>query len=127
MQLNIRAGDFNFWIDAYQKADYHITIMSDSGYIAVGIVEEFFRAGEPFATTGLDNPEINDLIDKAVAAATLEEQWENLMPAMGLIMQEVVGVMAWEQDYLDAASDKIQGLAYNEVGFPWFYGASLAS
>jgi len=126
MQLNIRAGDFNFWIDGYQKGDYHMTLMSDSGYIGVGIVEEFFRAGEPFATTGLDNPEVNDLIDKAVAATTLEEQWTNLMPAMGLIMQEVVGVMAWEQDYLDVASDKLQGLAYNEVGFPWYYGASLA-
>jgi hypothetical protein len=34
--------------------------------------------------------------------------------------------MAWEQDYLDAASTRLQGLAYNEVGFPWFYGAYLA-
>lgn|GEM_PF-721454 len=127
MQLAIKAGDSNFWIDGFQAGDYHMTLMSDSGYIGVGIVEEFFRAGEPFATTGLDNAEVNDLIDKAVAATTLEELWANLMPAMGLIMQEVVGVMAWEQDYLDAASTKIQGLAYNEVGFPWFYGTSLSS
>ncbi len=127
MQLAIKAGDTNFWIDGFQAGDYHMTLMSDSGYIGVGIVEEFFRAGEPFATTGLDNAEVNDLIDKAVAATTLEELWANLMPAMGLIMQEVVGVMAWEQDYLDAASTKIQGLAYNEVGFPWFYGTSLSS
>jgi hypothetical protein len=52
-------------------------------------------------------------------------QWENLMPALGLIMQEVVGVMAWEQDYLDVASTKLQNVAFNEVGFPWFYGTSL--
>jgi peptide/nickel transport system substrate-binding protein len=125
-KLNIRAGDFNFWIDTVQKEDFHMTLMSDSGYIGVGIVEEFFREGEPFANYGLKNPEINELIDKAVAAPNLEEQWEYLMPAMGLIMQEVVGVMGWEQDYLDAASTRIGGLAYNEVGFPWFYGAYLS-
>jgi peptide/nickel transport system substrate-binding protein len=127
MQLNIKAGDTNFWIDGFQNGDYHMSLMSDSGYIAVGIIEEFFRAGEPFATTGLDNPEVNELIDKATSAATLEEQWAALMPAMGLIMQEVVGVMAWEQDYLDVARTDLQNLAYNEVGFPWFYGASLGS
>lgn len=127
MQLNIQAGDTNFWIDGFQNGDYHMTLMSDSGYIGVGIVEEFFRAGEPFATTGLDNAEVNRLIDEATSAATLEEQWAALMPAMGLIMQEVVGVMAWEQDYLDVARTEIQNLAYNEVGFPWFYGASMGS
>ncbi len=126
MQLNIQAGDFNFWIDNYQQGTYDMTLMSDSGFIAVGIVEEFFRAGEPFATTGLDNAEINELIDNAVAATTIEAQWENLLPAMGLIMQEVVGVMAWEQDYLDVASNNLQNVAFNEIGFPWFYGAALA-
>jgi hypothetical protein len=33
--------------------------------------------------------------------------------------------MAWEQDYLDAASTRIGGLAYNEVGFLWLYGTYL--
>ena len=126
MQLNIRAGDFNFWIDGWQKGDYHMSLMSDSGYISVGLIEEFFRGGEPFAVAGINDPEVNEMIDKAVAAPTIEEQWSHLMPAMGKIMQLVPGVMGWEQDYLDAASDKLQGLAYNEVGFPWFYGASLA-
>jgi peptide/nickel transport system substrate-binding protein len=125
MQLNIMSGDTNFWIDSFQNGDYEMTLMSDSGFIAVGIVEEFFRAGEPFATTGLDNPEINELIDNAVAATTIEEQWANLLPALGLVMQEVVGVMAWEQDYLDVASDKLLNVAFNEVGFPWFYGTAL--
>jgi peptide/nickel transport system substrate-binding protein len=124
-RLNIRAGDFNFWIDTVQATDFHMTLMSDSGYIGVGIVEEFFREGEPFANYGLANPELNDLIDAAVAAPNLEEQWENLIPAMAIIMQEVAGVMGWEQDYLDAASTRVGGLAYNEVGFPWFYGTYL--
>jgi peptide/nickel transport system substrate-binding protein len=126
-KLNIRAGDFNFWIDTVQKTDFHMTLMSDSGYIGVGIIEEFFREGEPFANYGLANPELNALIDAAVAAPNLEEQWKNLIPAMAIIMQEVVGVMGWEQDYLDAASSNVGGLAYNEVGFPWFYGAYLGS
>jgi hypothetical protein len=34
--------------------------------------------------------------------------------------------MAWEQDYLDVTSDKLQNLAYSEIGFPYFYGASLS-
>jgi peptide/nickel transport system substrate-binding protein len=124
-RLNIRAGDFNFWIDTVQATDFHMTLMSDSGYIGVGIIEEFFREGEPFANYGLANPELNELIDAAVAAPNLEEQWENLIPAMAIIMQEVVGVMGWEQDYLDAASTRIGGLAYNEVGFLWLYGTYL--
>jgi peptide/nickel transport system substrate-binding protein len=124
-RLNIRAGDFNFWIDTVQATDFHMTLMSDSGYIGVGIIEEFFREGEPFANYGLANPELNELIDAAVAAPNLEEQWDNLIPAMAIIMQEVVGVMGWEQDYLDAASTRVGGLSYNEVGFPWFYGTYL--
>lgn len=125
-RLNIRAGDFNFWIDTVQATDFHMTLMSDSGYIGVGIIEEFFREGEPFANYGLANPELNELIDAAVAAPTLEEQWENLIPAMAIIMQEVVGVMGWEQDYLDAVSTRVGGLSYNEVGFPWLYGTYLS-
>ena len=30
-RLNIRAGDFNFWIDTVQETDFHMTLMSDSG------------------------------------------------------------------------------------------------
>ena len=125
-RLNIRGGDFNFWIDTVQKEDFHVTLMSDSGYIAVGLIEEFFRTGEPFANYGLDNPELNAAIDAAVAAPNLEQQWEHLFRAMALIMQEVPGIMAWEQDYLDAAQTRVEGVAYNEVGFPHFYGASIA-
>ncbi|MCA9834468.1 MAG: hypothetical protein KC435_11000 [Thermomicrobiales bacterium] len=125
MQLNIKAGDINYWIDSFSNGDYEMTLMSDSGYVAVGMVQEFFRSGEPFATTGLANAEIDDLIDKAIGAPTIEEQWEYLMPCIGLIMQEVVGVMGWESDNLDVASNKLQQLAYNEIGFPWFYGAYL--
>ena len=122
-RLNIRAGDFNFWIDTVQKTDFHMTLMSDSGYIGVGIVEEFFREGEPFANYGLKNAELNAAIDAAVASPNLEEQWTYLFDAMAILLQEVPGVMAWEQDYLDATSTKVGGLAFNEVGFPWFYGA----
>jgi hypothetical protein len=34
--------------------------------------------------------------------------------------------MGWEQDYLDAVSDRVQNVLFNEVGFPYFYGASLS-
>jgi peptide/nickel transport system substrate-binding protein len=121
MKLNIRSGDFNFWIDTVQKLDFDMTLMSDSGYIAVGLIQEFFRAGEPFANYGVDVPEVNQAIDAAVAAKSLDEQWKQLFVAMAGILKYVPGVMAWEQDYLDAASDKVKGIAYNEVGFPYFY------
>jgi peptide/nickel transport system substrate-binding protein len=125
-KLNIRAGDFNFWIDAFQKGDYHMTLMSDSGYIAVGIIQEFFEEGQPFAVYGIANPDINAAIKAAIESPNLDDQWKNLFDAMALVMQEVVGVMAWEQDYLDVTSDKLQNLAYSEIGFPYFYGASLS-
>ena len=124
-RLNIQAGDFNFWIDTVQKEEFHVTLMSDSGYIAVGLIEEFFRTGEPFANYGLDNEELNAAIDRAVAAPNLDVQWEALFEAMALVLQEVPGIMAWEQDYLDVARESVQGLTYNEVGFPYFYGAWL--
>ncbi|HEU5431935.1 MAG TPA: ABC transporter substrate-binding protein [Thermomicrobiales bacterium] len=121
MKLNIRSGDFNFWIDTVQKLDFDMTLMSDSGYIAVGLIQEFFRAGEPFANYGVDVPAVNTAIDAAVAAKSLDEQWKQLFVAMAGILKDVPGVMAWEQDYLDAASDKVKGISYNEVGFPYFY------
>jgi ABC-type transport system substrate-binding protein len=121
-RLNIRAGDFNFWIDTVQATDFHVTLMSDSGYIAVGLIEEFFRSGEPFANYGLNIPELDQYIDAAVAAPTLEEQWANLFPAMRIVMEQATGVMAWEDDYLDAAQSRVQDISHNEVGFPYFYG-----
>ncbi len=125
-KLNIQSGDFNFWIDAFTTGKYDMTLMSDSGYIAVGIIQEFFEEKQPFAVWGIANPDINAAISAAVEAPNLDEQWKNLFDAMALIMQDVTGVMAWEQDYLDVASDKIQGLLYSEIGFPYFYGASLS-
>jgi ABC-type transport system substrate-binding protein len=125
-RLNIRSGDFNFWIDTVQSEDFHMTLMSDSGYIAVGIIQEFFREGEPFANYGLANPDLNAAIDAAVSSTNLDEQWAHLFEAMALVLQEVVGVMGWEQDYLDAVSDRVQNVLFNEVGFPYFYGASLS-
>ena len=125
-QLNIKAGDFNYWIDAYQKGEYHMSLMSDSGYIAVGIIQEFFEEGQPFAVYGIADADLNAAITAAIEAPTLDDQWKSLFDAMGLAMQEVVGVMAWEQDYLDAMSDKVQNLLYSEIGFPYFYGAALS-
>jgi peptide/nickel transport system substrate-binding protein len=125
-RLNIRAGDFNFWIDTYLASDYHMTLMSDSGYIAVGIIQEFFREGEPFATTGIANADLNAAIDAAISAPNLEEQWSHLFDAMAIVLQEAVGVMGWEQDYLDVLSERVQNVMFNEVGFPYFYGASLS-
>jgi peptide/nickel transport system substrate-binding protein len=121
-RLNIDAGDFNYWIDKYQKGEYHISLMSDSGFISVGLIEEFFLGGEPFAVAGINDPAINAAIDAATASPNLDEQWEHLFEAMALILQAVPGIMAWEQDYLDVASTKVQGLAFNEVGFGWYYG-----
>lgn len=125
-RLNIRAGDFNFWIDTYLAHDYHMTLMSDSGYIASGILQSFFREGQPFATAGIANPDVNAAIDAAMSATNLDEQWANLFEAMALVLQDVVGVMGWEQDYLDAVSDRVQNVLFNEVGFPYFYGTSLS-
>ena len=58
-RLNIMAGDFNYWIDLYQKGEYHVSLMSDSGFVSVGLIEEFFRSGEPFAVAGINNPAID--------------------------------------------------------------------
>ena len=68
-RLNIRAGDFNFWIDTVQETDFHMTLMSDSGYIGVGIIEEFFRKASHSPIMAWPIPELNELIDAAVRGA----------------------------------------------------------
>jgi peptide/nickel transport system substrate-binding protein len=124
-KLNIRSGDFNFWIDTVGKKDFVITLFSDSGYDSGGLMEEFFYSKAPYNSWGVNDPALDNLIEAAVNAPTRDDIWKNLFPAMAMVMQKAVGVMAWEQLYVYGARTNVQDMGFNEVGFPYLYDAWL--
>ncbi|MDQ2786417.1 MAG: ABC transporter substrate-binding protein [Chloroflexota bacterium] len=125
IKMNIRSGDFNFWIDTVGKKEFTITLFSDSGYDSAGLMEEFFYSKAPYNSWGVNDPALDTLIEAAVNAPTRDDIWKNLFPAMGMVMQKAVGVMAWEQLYVYGARSNVQDVGFNEIGFPYFYDTWL--
>jgi peptide/nickel transport system substrate-binding protein len=122
-QLNILSGDFNFWLDTVFEGDFHITLMSDSGYNSPALVWEFFDSEGVYNDYSYSNPEFDAYVRAALGAATQDEVWENLIPALEMINKDAVGVMGFEQLYLYAATNNLKGTYFNEIGFPFFYDA----
>lgn len=125
-KLNIRTGDFNFWIATCQKLDYHMTLMSDSGSNAFALVEEFWHSTSNQNWQAYKNAKADEYIEKASAATTSKELWDNLFAAMAETMKDAQGVNAWEQQYVYGASAKVQGVFFNEIGYPFFYDTWIA-
>ena len=116
-KLNIQTGDFNFWIDNVTKKNFDMTLMSDSGYNSAGLIEEFFYSKGPYADYLPANDHLDTTIESAVNAPNQDEMWKNLFAGDEMIMQQVPGVMAWEDMYIDGAHTKMQDIGYNESGF----------
>ncbi|MDR5682478.1 MAG: ABC transporter substrate-binding protein [Armatimonadota bacterium] len=125
IELRFRIGDFNFWIGTVSKGEYRSTIMSDSGYESAGILSSFFRTGSVYNWYGFSSPELDRMLDTAVASADPETRWRNLIGAMRIILANAVGVMGWEEDYVFAARANVENLQFNEVAFPYFYATRL--
>ncbi len=125
IKMNIRSGDFNFWIDTVGKKEFTITLFSDSGYDSAGLMEEFFYSKAPYNSWGVNDPALDTLLEAAVNAPTRDDIWKNMLPAMGMVMQKAVGVMAWEQLYVYGARSNVQEVGFNEIGFPYFYDTWL--
>ena len=126
-KLNIQTGDFNFWIDNVTKRNFDMTLMSDSGYNSAGLIEEFFYSKGPYADYLPPDDKLDSTIESAVNAPNQDEMWKNLFSAMQMIMQQVPGVMAWEDMYLDGAHTNLQDVEYNEDGFAYFYDTWIQS
>lgn len=120
IDLRFRVGDFNFWLGTVGKGDFGSTIMSDSGYDAHAMVSEFFRSGSVYSWYGFHNSDLDKLLDSAGSASSAEDRWKNLIAGMRIVIQNAVGVMAWEQDYVFAVRTNVEGVQFNEVGFPYF-------
>jgi peptide/nickel transport system substrate-binding protein len=120
-KLNIRSGDFNFWLDTLDKGDFQVTLMSDSGYNAPGLIEEFFFSTAVYNDYGINDPDIDAAITAAIAASDADTRWENLMTAIQAIVELVPGVWAWEDQYVFAARSRVKDPVFNEVGFAYFY------
>ena len=125
-KLNIRTGDFNFWIGTVDKGDYHMTLMSDSGYNGPALIAEFFDSTSPSAYPKYKNAQVDEYLKKALNATTQKEVWDNVFPAMAQIMKDAVVVSGWEQLYVYGARANVSGIQFNEVGYPFFYAASIA-
>ncbi len=125
-KLNIRTGDFNFWIGTTQKGDFHITLMSDSGYNGPALVNQFFRTGQAYNWYGYSNKDVDDMLDKAMNATNQKDVWDNIMKAQTQVVKDAVGVMGWEQLYVYGANAKVNDVWFNEVGFPYFVDTWIA-
>lgn len=126
-KINIQSGDFNFWIDSVVKKQFGMTLISDSSYNPSELIEEFFESKGPYADYLPPNTAIDNAIESAVGALTISSMWSNLFTAMKLILEQVPGIMAWEDVYIDGARQNVQQIDYNEDGFPWFYDTWLSS
>lgn len=125
-KLNIRPGDFNFWIGTVDQGDFHTTLMSDSGYNSVGLVYNFFHSGSSYNDYGLNDPEIDQLLETAKGTADPETRWDSLIQAMQLIVRSSVGVMTWEQLFVFGKRDNVRDPSFNEIGHPYLYDVWLA-
>jgi peptide/nickel transport system substrate-binding protein len=125
-KLNIRPGDFNFWIGTVDQGDFHTTLMSDSGYNSVGLVYNFFHSESSYNDYGLSDPEIDRLLDVAAGTADADTKWDSLIQAMQLVVRSAVGVMTWEQLFVFGARDAVRDPAFNEIGHPYLYDVWLA-
>ncbi len=124
--MNIRTGDFNFWISECEKLNYNMTLMSDSGYNTLFLLDEFWQSESAGNWQAYSNPKFDEYLAKALAGTTQQEIWNNAMLAMAETMKDVQGVNAWEQDYVYGASTALRGVAYHEIGWPFFYDAWLS-
>jgi len=125
-RLNIRTGDFNFWIAECEKLNYHLTLMSDSGYNSLFLVDEFWRSDSSGNWQAYNNPAVDAAIAKASASSDPQVFWKSLFDVMAEVMKDAEGVNAWEQQYIYGASSNLQGVFFNEIGFPFFYDAWYA-
>jgi peptide/nickel transport system substrate-binding protein len=124
-KLNIRPGDFNFWIGTVDQGDFHTTLMSDSGFNSVGLVYNFFHSTSAYNDYGLNDPEIDRLLEAAASTVDSDVKWDNLIQAMQLVVQSAIGVMAWEQLFVFGKTEQVQDPAFNEIGFPYLYDVWL--
>jgi peptide/nickel transport system substrate-binding protein len=120
-KLNIKPGDFNYWLDTLDKGEFHVTLMSDSGYNAPGLVEEFFHSAAVYNDYGINDPEIDATITEAIQSADAEKRWEALFTAMERIIAIVPGVWGWEDQYVFGVNNRVRDATFNEVGFAYFY------
>lgn len=127
IDLRIRAGDASFLLATNARGDFHATFVSGSGYDSPGLLTAFFRSGGIFNWFKFVSPTLDESLDAAAAASDTSERWKNLVAAMRIIMQNAVGVMGWEGDYVFAIRRNVEGLRFNEIGFPYFYTTRLSS
>jgi peptide/nickel transport system substrate-binding protein len=125
-KLNIRSGDFNFWVDTYLQGDYHLSLFSDSGYNAPGMLHQFFHSEGVYNAIGISDPDVDAAIDAARESADAGERWEHLLTAMEGIVQVVPAVWGWEDQYVFGINTRVQNPGFNEVGYIWLYGTSVS-
>ncbi|MGC8786085.1 MAG: ABC transporter substrate-binding protein [Anaerolineae bacterium] len=121
IKMNIRTGDFNFWISECEKGNYNITLMSDSGYNSLFLLEEFWLSTSAGNWQAYKNPVVDEQLAKMRAATTQEDYWKAAFAVMAETMKDAQAVNAWEQQYIYGASAKVHDIGFNEIGFPFFY------
>jgi peptide/nickel transport system substrate-binding protein len=120
VDLRFRPGDFNFWVATMRRGEFASTIMSASGYEPTRLVIAMFKSGQAFNYWGYQNVDLERILDAGSVSTTDEDRWTNVLAALRIVNQNALGIMAWEQDYVFAVRSNVEGLQFNEVGFPYF-------
>jgi ABC-type transport system substrate-binding protein len=103
-----------------------MTLMSDSGFNGPALVQEFFYSKSPSDYARYKNAQVDQYLEKASNATTQKEVWDNVLPALAQIMKDAVNVNTWEQLYVYGARATVHDVAFNEVGYPYFYDSWIA-
>lgn len=119
IELNIEVGDFNWFIAERGQREFNFALNSDSGYDPVRLIRYFFHSESPSDNYGYSGAD--EVLDKALNAANLDEMWGYLMEAQAQIIKDAVGVMGWQMIYVYGSRADVHDVTFNEIAFPYFY------
>jgi peptide/nickel transport system substrate-binding protein len=121
IEVEIKAGDFNAWVEAGTKGEFHLMTMSDSGYEGPTLLYNFYKSDGPYAFTRLKDADMDSHLEASTVTMDPTERWEHVKAAMKIIVEQAAGVDVMELMYPYVMKDSLQDVFFAELGFPYHY------
>ena len=123
IDMEIRSGDFNAWIEAGTNGDFHLMTMSDSGYDGPSLLYNFFKSDGPYAFTRFQSDALDEALEMSAVTLDQTERFNYVKDAMRIIVDEAISVDVMELYYPYGINSRVQDAGFNEIGFPFLYDA----
>lgn len=123
IDMEIRSGDVNAWIDAGTNGDFHLMTMSDSGYDGPSLLYNFFKSDGPYAFTQYQDDTLDEALEASTVALDQTERFDAVRQAMTAVIDGAISVDVMELYYPYGINGRVQDAAFNEIGFPFLYDA----